>query len=177
MARRKIAAGEVVNDIRSGMEDVDLMEKYKLSARGFQHALRQLVSKRALRRKELYRQSTIYADKAFIEDSRALPRQVTAVPVSIYREDDLQLEGRVTDVTEKGVRVTGIPAAVDEYKRFLIRVEKFDEIEPFVFQGLCRWMHVENHNREPVAGIEITSISQAAMQELRKVIGGLTLSG
>lgn len=176
MARRKIVASEVVNDIRSGMEDVALMEKYKLSARGFQHALRQLVNKRALRRKELYRQSSIYADKAFIVDLRAVPRQVTAVPVSIYREDDLQLEGRVTDVTEKGVRVTGIPATVDESRRFVVRVERFHEIEPFTFQGRCRWMRLENHARETVAGIEITDISQAARQELRKVIGGLTLS-
>ncbi|MEJ2717031.1 MAG: PilZ domain-containing protein [Deltaproteobacteria bacterium] len=176
MARRRIAASEVVNDIRSGMEDVALMEKYKLTAKGLQHVLRQLVNKRAMRRKELYRQSETYADKALVEDLRSLPRHLTAIPVSIYGADDLELEGRVMNVTEKGVQVTGIPAAVDESKRFLIRVDRFQEIEPFVFEGLCRWARVEKHAREPVAGIEITDISQAAMQELRKVIGGLTLS-
>ena len=50
MTRRRIAASEVVNDIRSGMEDVTLMEKYRLTAKGFQHVLRQLVNKGAMRR-------------------------------------------------------------------------------------------------------------------------------
>jgi hypothetical protein len=176
MARRRIAASEVVNDIRSGMEDVTLMEKYRLTAKGFQHVLRQLVNKGAMRRKELYRQSATYADKALVEDLRALPRHVTAVPVSIYGEDDLQLEGRVTDITERGVRVTGIPATVDQSKRFLIRVERFQEIEPFVFDGLCRWARSEKPHGESIAGIAITGISESAMQELRKVIGGLTVS-
>lgn len=176
MSRRRIAASEVVNDIRSGMEDVALMEKYKLTAKGLQYVLRQLVNKRAMRRKELYRQSAAYADKALVENLRALPRQVTAVPVSIYGEDDLEREGRVTDITEKGVQVTGIPAKVDESKRFLIRVERFQEIEPFMFEGLCRWASNAKHVGDPVAGIEITGISDAAMQELRKVIGGLTHS-
>ncbi len=43
MAKIKINAAQVVRDIRSGMDDPDLMGKYNLSAKGLQSLFRKLV--------------------------------------------------------------------------------------------------------------------------------------
>jgi len=44
MAKRtKVAGSQAVNDIRTGMDDADLMEKYRLSAKGLQSMFRKLL--------------------------------------------------------------------------------------------------------------------------------------
>ena len=44
MADREIKAGEVLRDIRGGLNDLGIMEKYKLSAKGLEDLYRQLVA-------------------------------------------------------------------------------------------------------------------------------------
>ncbi len=53
MAKRKITAREVLRDIRSGLSDPDLMEKYTLSAQGLQSVFNKLVTARVITQAEL----------------------------------------------------------------------------------------------------------------------------
>ncbi len=53
MERRNINANKAVEDIRSGYSDMDLMEKYKLSARGLHSLFGKLVKAGVLEQKEL----------------------------------------------------------------------------------------------------------------------------
>jgi len=50
---KEVRAQEAVRDIRSGMSDADLMEKYRLTARGLQSLLDQLVKAGALKPTEI----------------------------------------------------------------------------------------------------------------------------
>lgn len=51
--KRRISAGEFIADIRSGLDDNALMEKYHLSEEALQHLLKKLVDSRAIRQSEL----------------------------------------------------------------------------------------------------------------------------
>ena len=53
MTRAKINAKDVLNDIRKGMDDASLMEKYKLSANHLQHLFGKLVQAGVLQQREL----------------------------------------------------------------------------------------------------------------------------
>ena len=53
MEKRKITAREVLRDIRSGLSDQDLMEKYTLSAQGLQSVFHKLVSAGVISQPEL----------------------------------------------------------------------------------------------------------------------------
>ncbi|MGO9567733.1 MAG: hypothetical protein ACLP5H_09345 [Desulfomonilaceae bacterium] len=44
MAKKKIKARELLSDVRSGVDDAGLMEKYGLSARGVLQALNRLIA-------------------------------------------------------------------------------------------------------------------------------------
>ena len=53
MEKRKITAREVLRDIRSGLSDQDLMEKYTLSAQGLQSVFHKLVNAGVITQAEL----------------------------------------------------------------------------------------------------------------------------
>ncbi len=67
MAKVKINAAQIVRDIRSGMDDPDLMGKYNLSAKGLQSLFRKLVQAKLLTDPELdnrtpLRENTVVVD-------------------------------------------------------------------------------------------------------------------
>ena len=67
MAKVTIDAAQVLRDIRSGMEDADLMGKYNLSARGLQSLFRKLTNAKLLTETELdsrapLRENTVVVD-------------------------------------------------------------------------------------------------------------------
>ncbi len=76
-SRPPVKARDMVNDIRNGLTDAQLMEKYDLSAKGLQSVLTKLLEADALRREELDRrirtgESTV--DVGNLTDGRALAR-------------------------------------------------------------------------------------------------------
>ena len=52
--KRKIKAKEIVNDIREGMSDSQLMEKHSLSSKGLQSVFRKLVDAKAITPREVF---------------------------------------------------------------------------------------------------------------------------
>ena len=169
MLKRKIRARELVMYIRAGMSDADLMEKYKLSAKGLQSAYQQLLKANALTERELQGRSPGFEDTVTVEDTRRLNRTKVRTLLPIYETRDFLLKGRVRDINEKGVGIQGIQAIQGELKEFVIASDEFVEVDPFVFEAECRWVKKED-NEEIFSGFEITKISDASLQELRRLI-------
>jgi len=76
-SRPPVKARDMVTDIRDGLNDAQLMEKYDLSAKGLQSVFAKLLEANALRRQELDRrirtgESTV--DVGNLTDGRALAR-------------------------------------------------------------------------------------------------------
>jgi uncharacterized protein (DUF433 family) len=71
VAKTRINSGEAITDIRAGLSDTDLMEKYGLSAKGLDSLFRKLVAADRLDASELdqRRRSLDWADLAFAPDS------------------------------------------------------------------------------------------------------------
>lgn len=163
---RQIKTTDIVNDIRSGMTDVELMERYSVSSEGLQKAFRILVEAGSLEQKELYGRSPAQDDTVFIECLRELPRHYLAIAVTIHELTRPEVKGYVLDITEKGLGIAGIPARVGEMKTFVIPAEKFIESESIVFEAKCIWVQTKESEAQDVAGFQITSISEKSFEDL-----------
>jgi hypothetical protein len=65
--KRTINAKEIVNDIRSGMTDLQLMAKYTLSERGLESVLRKLLEAKIITKAEVDWRPVDYDDTVFLD--------------------------------------------------------------------------------------------------------------
>ncbi len=169
-SKRRIPAKEMVSDIRAGLTDEDLMEKYRLSVDKLRSIFKRLIDAKALDEQELEGREVWTLLTHEYKAMRALPRHYVVVDLPIYDADDLLAEGYVRNINEQGLKVAGLEAEIQTVKTLLIQADEFADVFPFVFDARCRWRRVDEEGRLEV-GFEITSISDESMVELRKLIG------
>ncbi len=167
--KRDIGAKDFIFDIRAGMSDLQLMERYKLTARGFQSALQKLVDVQAISAEELYEKYPLYESTLSIEEMKRIVREPLTYPVPVREADYQEVEGTVRDITEKGVCIRGIQTLLGETKTFIIDAREFVDVGPFVFRAQCRWVK-KSFGGEYTAGYEIVGISEKHLASLRKFI-------
>jgi hypothetical protein len=173
--KRKIIAEHIIRDIRSGMTDERLMEKYMLSERGLNKVFRKLLNHEAMSEEELSTRIASYADLSPLDYlPESTPHELVCL-VPIYEENLQDTRGSVCELTEKSVGVTGIQAAVKDLKKLVIPADEFFSVSPLSFQAVCRWVQQPNEGSEPVAGFEITDISDENYQRLRQLMRLLRL--
>lgn len=169
----KIHARQIVEDVRSGLEDGQLMAKYQLSRKGLQRVLRKLVKDRLIRHKELYEKSSVYRRITDVLAARRSPRLYVPLALTVYCHESGQ-KGFIRDISDHGVRVAGIPAKAGDMMIFDLPLTEINGVPPLQFEAVCRWAQVEGRSKKyPVGGFEITSISEEAriqLSEMRDLI-------
>ena len=174
--KRKIKAKEIVNDIRSGMTDSKLMEKHGLSSKGLQSIFTKLVDAKAMAPRELFsRAPNAGDDTADVTSVRLIPRDFVEVPLPICDADDPKNMGTITDVTENGLGVRGIRVQTGETKTLVFFSDRLFPVGPFALQAQCRWVKNGNGSGQMDSGFEITNISEAGSQQLKKIVEWVTL--
>jgi hypothetical protein len=172
LPKREIKAKDFVNDLRSGMSDSELRSKYNLSAQGLQSAFKKLLEAKAVRTSEVFGRVSLEDDTVAIATTRLLPRDELEFPFPIYLCVGTRptVKGVIKDITEKGLKVSGIETKVGEVKTFAIPSDKFSQVDPFAFRAICRWV-----DEDGCAGFQIIQFSQRGSGELEKLIRFLTL--
>jgi hypothetical protein len=173
-SKRTIKAKDIVNDIRSGMTNLQLMEKHNLSSKGLQSIFTKLMDAKAVKDRELDGRTPLADDTVNLNQMRVLPRNYLFLNLPVYEADEMKIEGQIRDITEKGLQVAGIPVGVGDYKTLLVRAEDFDNIRPFTLRAQCRWTKPATAVEPDVAGYQIKDISEGALEELRKLIHAVT---
>ena len=169
--KRKIRAGDIIRDVRAGMTVSQLMDKYRFSLKILRFVFRRLLNAGAITKDELAAQTALYKDTLELKGVRKWIRKSMVFPVRIYDSGNPFATGYVRDISEKGVCVEGIEAAVGEIKNFIVRSGAFGEGHTLVFEGKCRWVNPQQSpGTKWVAGFEITSISNLDSGELRKLV-------
>jgi len=174
---RKIKARDIVNDIRAGVTDADLMSKYRLSSRGLQSAFDKLVEAGAIRLEEIYGRSPSDDDTVRIDDLRDLPRHYLALAVSIFEPTRPEVKGKLREITEQGIGVIGIEARIGDTKSLVIPSGRFMEADRIWFEATCVWARMKGPGSESIAGFQITKISDKDLENLRQLIRLLALDG
>ena len=166
--KREIEAKDLIFDIRSGMTDSQLMEKYRLTYRGLKSALQKLVNVQAIDPEELNEKFPLY-EVITADDMRRLVRAPLPFPLPVYESHRPDDKGQVRNISEQGIGIKGIESRVSETKHLVVDATEFASVELVSFYAQCRWVKRKNSG-EYVAGFEITRISKEGFDELKKTI-------
>jgi hypothetical protein len=169
-SKKEVRARAVVRDLRSGSKPAEIMEKYKLSDRGFRSVLRKLVVAGLLNRSEVKRFEEDFPG-LFVGDLRLAARKAIRYPLLICDVNAPESKGFVRNISRKGLAVEGVDAPVGEIMALKVLSSELAECSTFVFEAKCVWSEDGGtEDTEPVAGFEITSITKSALKELQKLI-------
>jgi hypothetical protein len=175
LSKRIINARDIVKDVRSGMTDTELMEKYGLSAKGLESAFTKLVNSGIMTVGEVYGQQRSGQDTVIIDDLRELPRHFLSVSIPIYEATHENRKGKIREVTEKGVGVAGIQARIGEVKSFVIECRPFLEVDNILLEAECIWMEAGKKPEDWYGGFQIAKISPKDLKNLRELMQLLSL--
>jgi len=169
-SKKEVRARAIVKDLRSGAGSAEIMEKYRLSEKGFRSVLRKLVMAKFLNRSEVKRFDGKFPG-LFVGDLRLAPRKAIKFPLLICDAKEPAAKGFVKNISKKGLAVEGFGPKVGEVKVLKVLSSELAECSTFVFEAMCVWSEdAGTEESEPVAGFEITSISNSALDELLKLI-------
>lgn len=172
----RIKVADIVHDIRSGLAEYDIMIKYGLSSHGLQSAFRQLIAAKLITYDEICGRSPEFDDTCELVDGRRAPRNYVVFELPVVDANDATNRGWVRDVTEKGLKVSGLKTSQGSIMRLLIMPEDFEDFEPFSLEARCEWVSDADRPRKCQAGFQITDISSKSMDELRKLIDFMTIA-
>ncbi len=164
--KRKVNAGMLIEDIRAGVQNSELIEKYDLSPKLLQRALVKLVERGDFDPRELAGRITPPDLPEIESERRRTPRQYPALTVHVREEGYEANRGTVIDISEIGLRVQGIEAVPLEVKTLVIYGDELDVFETFSFAAICRWVRQDLPDGALVAGFEITQVSDRNFEQL-----------
>jgi len=165
-----IKAGDVVRDIRSGMSDWQLMEKYEISATGIQQLFKQLLEAKAVRPSELQGRNPLYKDSVTLDDLRSSARDYVDHPLAIHEYDRPDNNGIICDVSDNGLRIKGVSVRIGEVKTFVIPADELFVISPIVLEATCNWVRREGRGENLYSGFNIGQVSSGNWGDLRTFV-------
>jgi uncharacterized protein (DUF433 family) len=171
---RQLDSGNMVDDLRSGMSDSELMNKYGLSAEGLRRAFQGMIDAKVITIDDLYATSPSHYDTVFVENMREVPRYHLAVEVVIYELRHPQIKGQLINIGEKGIGIKGIEARIGETKTFIIPTGAFSlafsPLDPVRFDANCVWARKEPITGQWYSGFEIAYISKKCWDDLERLL-------
>jgi hypothetical protein len=174
--KRQIHGRAILDDLRLGVTDSELLVKHKLTAKSLHIVFKKLVASKAISHSELYELSSFYKERIDRIRERACPRADLAVRVPIY-DIGSGARGVLRDISETGLRVAGITSRVGQARTFQIPIDMFMKAEPLLIIAECKWFEIKGTRRRyPVAGFEIMDLPETDRGVLHDFISFLLLS-
>jgi hypothetical protein len=168
-----IHAAQMLADLKAGLSERELMNKYKLSPKRLQKLVEVLVKKNSKLHDELYRKSSVYRNITEYLASRRSKRIRVPVAIRVYDKAESQ-RGFLRDLSTNGIRVAGIRSEVGQSKVLLMPLEEVAESEPLEFTAVCRWSKEKGINKKyPVSGFEIIEMSEDSRTRFLELIESL----
>jgi hypothetical protein len=169
LSDKRVQATEIVKDILAGMNAAALRSNYCLSSKTLHKILQRLVDAKIVT-EEFLATTTFESDQIpWKAEHRGRGRCYPIPRLPIIDLEDLSSDFYVRDFTDEGFQIVGVNAAVGQTKTFLIQAGEFADVEPFSFDGICRWVRTEGTKR--ISGFAVVNITQADLAALRKLIG------
>ncbi len=199
--KKKVNLSDVIADLKAGLGDVPVMEKYGLSPDLLLRILERLrkeenhaalTERTAPAAAETEGEDRHDYDKASRDlettppseaerkaeaaNRRSEPRNYLLYDVPIFDAIRPEIKGYVNDVSDEGLQIRGIKAQVGEMRRFMILDSRVFKGEgSLFFDALCRWVTNEGEG-ETLAGFCITNISEGSRRELRRLVEWLAVT-
>lgn len=170
-----ISAKDAVDCIRSGMDDVALMNRYGISAAGLRNLFKKLLNSGLLGPEEFYGSSRFSRETDFSPSMKKFPLGSLSFSVPVCEPERPEIIGSLKDVTDKGIGVAGIEAKVGETKSFVIFSNESTEATEIRFEAVCTWFERQSPKRTPFARFRVREISEESVQRLRELLQDLAV--
>ena len=177
-SKRTIRVKDIAHDIRAGMTDAALMQKYQLTPKGLDTVFTRLLETQALTFSELQKRSPAFdADSSYVPSSsfRSSPRDEIGFPLAVYDKKNPAARGIVTDISENGLGMRGMKIAVNEIRTLVVRADDLFQMEPIECEAICRWVKPSHDVRNYVGGFEIQCFLSGDLKTLQNLLQALTL--
>lgn len=177
MSKRKtVNAARVIADIKAGLGDVPIMEKYGLTPDDLVSILERLNTNKGVSSKVTGKKAPVAAVSVPKEPSRRkLPRNHTFFALPIYDAQDQKVQGTVSDITTRGLKISGMNVKKGEQRSMVLRSDLFLGQAPLRFNARCQWTTFEKDEQTQLSGFKITDISDADFSQLMRLINQLTI--
>lgn len=169
----KIKGRDLLLDIRSGMTDAQLMDKYEMSFQALHDAFEQLLQAKVISQRELRSRFAAVGGTTPSDASRRLPRHYLVCQIPIYDAKDPAKRGMVRDLTPGGLGIVGVEAKLDEVRTFLISPGGMISVGNIALDAKCRWVRKDDRGHY-LAGFQVTEITREDSENLRRLIDELT---
>jgi len=159
-----------IEDVRNGVIDSELMEKYRLSAANLRRRLLDLASEQTVDSRHVYWRPILYDYEASDADRRGRPRYPLELLLTVHAEGAPELAaGLLLDINEKGGCVKGMKPPLGVKLALRIDTGQIMSGDNIMFEAIFRW---EEHAGEVgfLAGFEIVGISQDNAVRLKELI-------
>jgi signal transduction histidine kinase len=164
--KQKIKASDVVKDIRAGMNDSGMSEKYGLSVEALHRVFREILNSGLISDSEIYRRYDSAGTPPVFADRRESHRNLIDFSLPVYEQENPDARGMVHDISETGLRVRDIPAKQDDVKTLVIYPEDLLMTPPVVLEAKCRWIKEGNDAWMCEGGFQITRVVEGNLEEL-----------
>ena len=185
-----VKASMLIKDIRARMSRSDMMKKYGISAQGLQSAFKQLLDAGVINPSDITPGTPDSDLIPEILDSGLAPEAPSSDIPGVDKEQRVSVrydlnftlyvheptapsvKGTVLDVSERGLRVKGIKAAMNDVKTLVIpSYFGTSTFRSIIIVATCRWAKGQEDNGESwVCGFEIMERSEKNFKELQKLI-------
>jgi DNA-binding response OmpR family regulator len=169
--KANISATDAVKCIRSGMNDLQLMKRYNISAMGLKSLFRKLINEGYLKPEHFYGASPS-CHEIILE--RDIPPRFLALAVSVYEAKNGSNRGFLTQIDEKGLNVTGIEAGPGAKKTLRINPGGIIDSEDIWMDAVCVAYDENGPEGMPVAGFQIRNISRESLENFTKLVKALS---
>ncbi len=163
-------AKRIADDVQQGMSDSELMAKYQLSADGLRTAFENLFARGFIGRTQLDKRLFAYMLQSDGVERRRNVRYSPSFSVTVVDQENHGNGGRLKDISYKGLSVVGLSVSIGETKSIAILGDELGLVNPFEVTAECRWGMIENKGNKPLAGFQITNISERDLSWLREFI-------
>jgi len=173
--KRQIPAHPVAADIRAGMTNAELMERYRISSGMLEKIFKKLQDTNMITARDLDGRM-LSPHQGLVHDS--VPQEpicYTIMRLPITDLSNLDADCYVKAFTEKGLHIVNLSTNVGEKKNFLIPASEFADVQPFSFEAECRWARAQTDTERQTAGFEITRIWDEGLQQLREFMQSATI--
>lgn len=168
-----ISVGEAAKCIRSGMDDLALMKRFGISAKGLSSLFKKLIEADVLEPAEFYGRPR--PDREFVLDMRDMQRCYLTVTTHIWEAERPDVKGWLLNVTERGLGTVGLKVDVGETLNIVIDTRDYAKIENIRARVKCIWTD-RQADGQPTAGFQIAEISEDDLANLQNLVKHLTFT-
>jgi hypothetical protein len=162
---------DFLKDLRSGMVDLELMEKYKLTPRGLGILCRNLVNAESMSFKELISIASGQLNlPEIVAELRIRSRKQLEFLLPISELELPENTGLVYDISDDGVGTRGLKAKMHEKMTLIIPADDYFRLELVMFDGTCRWVDEKGYRWENAAGFRVDALLRGSLSDLKDLI-------